>query len=98
MRLDIVPALIACFATCTVYALLLSTRRGQWWTLYATWATVVFGCGLVLAFVALVDADAALLAVLMFAAGGTPIVIRSLWLTGRHLLAWLEYRTRERGE
>ena len=98
MHLDIVPALIACFGVCAIYALLLSTRRGQWWTLYATWATVVFGCGLVLAFVALVDTDAALLALWMFIAGGTPIVIRSLWLTGRHLLAWFEYRTRGRDE
>lgn len=93
-QLSMPIALAACFVTCTVYALLLSTRRGQWWTLYATWATVVLGCGLVLLFVALVDADAALLAVAMFVAGGTPIVIRSLWLTARHLMAWIDYRTR----
>ena len=91
-------ALVACFAVCTAYALLLSTRRGQWWTLYATWATVVFGCGLVLLFVALVDVEAAQVAALMFAAGGTPIVVRSLWLTVKHAAAWLDYRTRRRGE
>ena len=59
---------------------------------------MVLGCGLVLLFVALVDTDAARLAALMFAAGGTPIVVRSLWLTVKHAAAWLEYRTRRGGE
>jgi hypothetical protein len=33
-----------------------------------------------------------------FVAGGAPIVVRSLWLTGSHLVAWLEYRTRKAGD
>ena len=97
-RLELGTAIIGCFATCTVYALLLSTRRGMWATLHLTWLTVVVGCGLVLLFVALVDTDAAQLAAWMFAAGGTPIVVRSLWLTAANLWALVLYRTKRDGE
>ena len=96
-KLEMTQALIGCFATCTAYALLLSTRRGMWMTLHLTWLTVVVGCGIVLLFVALVDAEAARLAAWMFAAGGFPIVVRSLWLTAANLWALLQYRISERG-
>ncbi len=97
-QLPLPYALIGCFTACTLYALLLCTRRGQWLALYVTWLTVIIGCAIVLLFVALVSVEAAVLAVWFFVAGGAPIVVRSLWLTGSHLVAWLEYRTRKAGD
>jgi hypothetical protein len=86
-------ALIACFAACTGYALLLNTARGRWLTLYATWLSVVIGCGIVLLFIATQGPHAVQTDLQFFAAGGLPVVVRSLWLTGAHLWAWLLYVT-----
>lgn len=60
------------------YAVLLSTRRGAAFTDRHTWATVVAGCGLVIAFLAGEDRQAAIRALRLFALAGTPMIVRSL--------------------
>ena len=57
-------------------------------TLYATWLSVVIGCGIVLLFIATQGPHAVQTDLQFFAAGGLPVVVRSLWLTGAHLWAW----------
>lgn len=95
-QLPLSYALIGCFASCTLYAFLLNTKRGQAATLHVTWLTVIVGCALVLLFLAMADSEAARLALWFFMAGGTPIVIRSLWQTARNLWAYLLYRSGQR--
>lgn len=75
------------FASTTLYALLLSTSLGRRWTVLQTWTTVAAGTLLILAWLAMVDWQAAVLALLFFAVGGLPIVVRSLVL---------DFRERER--
>lgn len=79
----ILLALAGLLLTTTIYALLLSTPLGLRWTLAQTWTTVVLGTVIVLAWLAWFDWRAAALALLFFAVGGTPIVIRSLVLDFR---------------
>ena len=97
MTLNLALALSAVLST--VYAVFLARSDfGLWLRQEMTWLTVVVGVGMTLGGIALVDAAAAGLAVWFFVAGGAPIVVRSLWLTGSHLVAWLEYRTRKAGD
>lgn len=83
----ILLALAGLTLTTTLYAVLLSTPLGLRWTIAQTWSTVVLGTALVLGWLAWFDWSAALLALLFFAVGGLPIVIRSLVI---------DFRERER--
>ena len=94
-QLELVPALVGCFVTCTAYALLLSTERGKWATLNLTWATVIVGCALVLGWIATQPPHTALTDLYFFIAGGTPIVIRSLWLLVVNLWALFLYEAKK---
>jgi len=80
-------ALIAAAVLSTIYALLLAlTDFGLWLRQELTWLSVVFGVVLTLGCAALVDADAALMVALFFAATGLPIVVESL------VRAWRNHR------
>ncbi len=87
-------ALLGCFATCTGYALLLCTKKGKWFALNVTWASVILGVSMVLAWIATQPPHTALVDLYFFIAGGTPIVLRSLWITGVHLWAVFWYDVR----
>ena len=71
--------LLAIFAASSIYALLLSTRYGKILTETYTWVTVVLGTGMILGFYFLMSPQPDPMIFLCFVAGGTPIVIRSLW-------------------
>jgi hypothetical protein len=91
---DLTTALLGCLATCTGYALLLCTKKGKWFALNVTWASVIFGVSIVLGWIATQPAHTVWTDLQFFAAGGFPIVIRSWWLTGIHLWAWFWYEVR----
>lgn len=95
MTIDTPVALFGCLGTCTAYAAILSTRSGRKFTVKHTWVTVVGGVLLVLTWLALIDANAALLALAFFVAGGTPMVIRSWWLEVSYRNEYTELRRRE---
>lgn len=77
------PLVIAAtFVTATVYALLLSTREGRRFTVDHTWATVVGGVAIVLMWGSLID-NTAIDWWWRFAAGGVPMVVRSLLIQRR---------------
>jgi len=99
-QVETTTALLGCFATCTGYALLLCTKRGMWFALNITWASVILGVSIVLAWIATQPAHTALTDLYFFAAGGFPIVLRSWWLTGKHLWAlfWYEVAARSAGK
>jgi hypothetical protein len=63
--------------TSTLYALALSTPLGQRLTLAKTHYTVIFGVGMTIGFIALVDLEAAKMLLTFFVVTGFPIVIRS---------------------
>ena len=98
-QLPAYAAIGGCLATCSGYALLLLTDTGRGWTLRHTWATVVAGVCIVLAWLALMDVHAAVLALTFFVAGGFPMFVRSLWLQREKQNAYIAYlRTRADGE
>ena len=74
----ILTPLALLFAATTIYAVILRTPLGREWTIHLTWTTVVLGVALVLVFLAAYDRGAALLALLFFAVGGTPIIVGEL--------------------
>lgn len=76
----IVSPLILLTALSTLYAVLLSTRLGREWATSKTWTTVVLGVLLVLGALAMYAPGAALLALLFFAVGGVPMIVRALIL------------------
>lgn len=80
-------ALALAFALSLLYAAMLAgTDFGLWLRQELTWVTVVFGVGMTLGCIALVDLRAAAMAALFFAASGVPIVGESLyrmWRTHR---------------
>ncbi len=86
-----------CLVTCAGYAALLTTERGQELTRLYTWIAVVVGVAIVLAWMATVSMDAALMALLFFVAGGLPMILRSAWLQHRQQHELIEY-LRKRGE
>lgn len=72
-------ALILAFVLSAAYATFLAlTDIGRWARQELTWLTVVIGVGLTLGCIAVVDADAAGLAGVFFAATGLPIVAESV--------------------
>lgn len=79
-------ALAGCFACSALYAGALTTRWGQEKTLSHVWIAgfVVFGVGLVLAWLALVSMAVALQALAFFVAGGLPMLFRAAYLWNRH--------------
>ncbi len=94
-RIDLPVALFATFGACAAYAVLLSTRSGRRFTVRHTWVTVVVGTLVVLGGLALVDANAALLALAFFVAGGAPMIVRSWWLEVSYRNEYTELRRRE---
>lgn len=90
-------ALLGCAATCTAYAALLTTKRGQAFTLAHTWVTVVVGVSCVLAWISTQGEHMAVSDFLFFAAGGAPLVARSFWLYYRNQQQLVEY-LRNRGD
>lgn len=80
MHLTLGESLVGVGVSCVFYALALSTHLGQRWATSKTWTTVVLGTAIVLAWIAAYDRQAATTALAFFAVGGTPIIIRSLWL------------------
>ena len=84
-------ALSLAFLLSICYALFLAlTEPGQWLRQEMTWLTVVVGVGLTLGGIALVDTQAAGLAVWFFAATGLPIVAESL------VRMWRQHRAAQR--
>ncbi|HXF60741.1 MAG TPA: hypothetical protein VNK95_03945 [Caldilineaceae bacterium] len=77
--------LLAAGVSSAIYALWLTGKEGRKWADEQTWATVVAGTAMTLAWYALEDSKAAKRAWLYFAVTGTPIVIRSLYLQLRRL-------------
>ena len=74
-------ALAGCFAWGAAYAAFLTwTKAGRGLALRWTELSVVIGVAGVLAFFATVKRRAAGIAFLFFAAGGAPMVFRSMWL------------------
>jgi lysylphosphatidylglycerol synthetase-like protein (DUF2156 family) len=95
-------ALAGCFACSAAFAAALTTQWGQAKTLSHVWIAgfVVFGVGLVLAWLALVNLAAALQALAFFAAGGTPMLIRAVYLWNRHkqqVIAHLQQQAQRAG-
>lgn len=76
----IYPPLLILAALSTLYAVLLSTTLGREWATSKTWTTVVLGVVLVLGTLALYAPGSALLALLFFAVGGLPMIVRALVL------------------
>jgi hypothetical protein len=99
-QIDLPIALAGCAATCTAYAVLLSTKRGQKFTLDHTWVTVVVGVLIVLGWISTQGAHDVLTDLLFFAAGGAPMIGRSLWLYWRNQQQLVEYlrSNRQAGE
>lgn len=93
-QLDITTALLGCFAACTAYAFWLNSKGGKWFALNVTWASVILGVSIVLAWIATQPAHTAQVDLLFFIAGGLPIVVRSLLLTGKHLWSLWLYESR----
>lgn len=77
-------ALAGCFVSCSAYAALLTTKRGQRLTLDHTWLTVVVGVSIVLAWLSTQGTHTVATDFWFFAAGGTPLVLRSGWLWLNH--------------
>ena len=99
MQIDVPPplALAGCAATCTAYAALLSSKRGQKFTLDHTWVTVVAGVSVVLAWIGTQGAHGVALDFAFFAAGGAPLVLRSFWLYWRNQQQLVRYLRDTRG-
>lgn len=95
-KVKLAPALVGCFVTASAYAALLNTQRGRYLTLYHTWAAVVGGVGLVLGWTSTQDRHTTATDLAFFAAGGIPLVLRSLLLDYQHTAEHDEYR-RHRG-
>jgi hypothetical protein len=91
-------ALFGCFATCSAYAALLSTKRGQRFTLRYTWATVVVGVLLVLAWIATQYTHTVLIDALFFVAGGSPMIFRSWYLDQMHEREHVDWLRKQQGE
>ncbi len=84
---QLIQALTVCLLLSVVYAFALSTQLGRYLCSEQTWLTVVAGTLLVLGCMAYVDANAALLALAFFVAGGVPMIARSIYIQFRHYLA-----------
>jgi hypothetical protein len=96
-ELSLPAALGGCFATCSAYAWLLTTKRGKRIALDHTWLTVVIGVSLVLAWVGTQQLHSVLTDFAFFAAGGTPLVLRSLYLWATAQSEYVDY-LRDRGD
>lgn len=79
-QIDRKLTLFGLFGFSTAYAFLLSTKTGRKWADNQTWATVVGGVSLVMAFVALEDRKTAQTNFIYFLVAGVPIIFRSLWI------------------
>lgn len=95
-------ALAGCFVCSAVYAVALTTQWGQEKTLSHVWIAgfVVFGVGLVLVWLYLVYPVAAMQALVLFVAGGLPMLIRATYLWNRHkqqYIAHLQQRAQSAG-
>ena len=93
-------ALVGCFACSAAFAGVLTTQWGQEKTLSHVWIAsfVVFGVGLVLAWLAFVNLAAALQAFAFFVAGGLPMLFRAVYLWNRHkqqVIAHLQQRAQQ---
>ena len=89
-----------CAATCTAYAAALSSQRGRKFTLDHTWATVIAGVSIVLAWLSTQGTHSVLVDFAFFAAGGAPLVARSFWLYWRNQRQYVSYLrdTRQDGQ
>ena len=74
----ILLSLLLLFLASSLYAMVLSTPTGRAFTRSKTWVTVVVGCALILGAFALYWPEAGLMALVFFAAGGLPIVVKEL--------------------
>jgi hypothetical protein len=90
-------ALIGCFLTSSAYAVALNTQKGRYVALYHTWATVVAGVGLVLGWTATQEKHSTATDLAMFAAGGIPMIARSLLLDYQYTAEHNTYRKQRRG-
>jgi hypothetical protein len=73
-------ALAGCFVSCTAYAALLTTQKGQRFTSDITWATVVIGVSIVLLWLGTQGHHGMIEDFAFFAAGGAPLVGRAAYL------------------
>ena len=97
-QISVPLALAGCFGICAGYAGVLLTKRGQEFNIKHTWATVVIGVTFVLLCMAVVDLNAALLALAFFVAGGAPMLARTWLLSEKHQDERLEFWREKRGE
>jgi membrane-associated PAP2 superfamily phosphatase len=98
LTIDLPLALFGCFSTCASYAALLSTKRGQRFNLRYTWATVVVGVLLVLAWTATQGDHNAGIDLLFFVAGGSPMIFRSWYLDQMHEREHVAWLRKQQGE
>ncbi len=96
-RVKLSHALVGCFVTCSAYAALLNTSRGRHYTLYHTWATVAVGVAMVIGWKGTQERQNARTDFAFFAAGGIPLIIRSLLLSQQYTSEHIEY-LRRRGQ
>jgi len=76
---QLVGTLAALFGVSVVYAIALEVSERRWGFVSAyTWLTVVIGVAYTLAGLAWLSLEAALLALLAFAASSVPIIVRSV--------------------
>lgn len=96
-KIKLSHALVGCFITSSAYAAALNTPKGRYMTLYHTWATVVAGVGLVLGWTATQERHTTTTDLAMFAAGGIPVIVRSLLLDYQFSAEQKAYRKRQGG-
>ena len=95
-------AIAGCFLSSAAFAAALTTRWGQAKTLDHLWIAgfVVAGVSIVLAWLYVANATAALWGFAFFVAGGTPMLIRAVYLWMRHKqqhIAYLQQRAQSAG-
>lgn len=96
-KVSLTHALVGCFVTSSAYAALLNTSRGRHIALYHTWATVVAGVGLVLGWTATQERHTTATDMAFFAAGGIPMIVRSLLLDYQYTAEQNQYRKNRGG-
>jgi hypothetical protein len=96
-KVRLVPALVGCFITSSAYAAALNTQTGRYMTLHHTWATVVGGVGLVLGWTSTQERHTTVTDLAFFAAGGIPVILRSLLLDYQYDAEQKDYRKRQGG-
>lgn len=96
-KVKISHALIGCFVASSAYAVALNTQKGRYMTLHHTWATVVGGVGLVLGWTSTQARHTTATDMAFFAAGGIPMIVRSLLLDYQYTAEQTDYRKHRGG-